>query len=328
MKLLTSYGRRALIRDPSADVLAVQAHSILTKHRHDKIDALTRGRSTAFAASHVELYMRPHNGKMPRVDEVGRGDVKVPPLWHVAAKQQKGRWYTDGSFHGRFPLMASSMELEKDRSFERSRSTWCRRSSGSSRRCCSTSARRSIRTRSTRRSPRKDASCSTRARSAARAVMVTTTAAATALAGTPEDVGTDYARIDVVRPQFIEAFNMSPLADDGALIASEGYAATPLTGVWANYPYLHNGSVPTLWHLLGPASERPAAFEVMAARRFDRERVGQPLHASDATRGLSETALLRRFRDDRNWFVVTRPGSGNGGHDFWNASAPTNAAAR
>ena len=88
--------------------------------------------------------------------------------------------------------------------------------------------------------------------------------------------------------------------------------------MWANYPYLHNGSVPTLWHLLGPASERPAVFEVMAARRFDRERVGQPLHASEATRGLSETALLRRFRDDRDWFVVTRPGSGNGGHDFWN----------
>ena len=35
---------------------------------------------------------------------------------------------------------------------------------------------------------------------------------------------------------------------------SEGYAATPLTGVWANYPYLHNGSVPTLHHLLGPAT--------------------------------------------------------------------------
>ena len=39
---------------------------------------------------------------------------------------------------------------------------------------------------------------------------------------------------------------------DGALVKSHGYAATPLTGVWANYPYLHNGSVPTLHHLLGP----------------------------------------------------------------------------
>ena len=62
--------------------------------------------------------MRPHNGAMPAVDEVGRGDVKTPPLWHTAAKIPSGRWYSDGSFHGEIPLMASSMELEKDRSFD------------------------------------------------------------------------------------------------------------------------------------------------------------------------------------------------------------------
>ncbi len=62
--------------------------------------------------------MRPHGGKMPGVDEVGRGDVKTPPLWHTVAKMPSGRWYSDGSFHGRVPLMASSMELEKDRSFD------------------------------------------------------------------------------------------------------------------------------------------------------------------------------------------------------------------
>ena len=62
--------------------------------------------------------MRPHDGEMPAVDEVGRGDVKTPPLWHTAAKMPVGRWYTDGSFHGPFPLMASSMELEKDRPFD------------------------------------------------------------------------------------------------------------------------------------------------------------------------------------------------------------------
>ena len=57
-------------------------------------------------------------GAMPPVDDVGRGDTKTPPLWHTAAKLPHGRWYTDGSFHGRIPLMASSMELEKDRSFD------------------------------------------------------------------------------------------------------------------------------------------------------------------------------------------------------------------
>ena len=69
---------------------------------------------------------------------------------------------------------------------------------------------------------------------------------------------------------------------------SDGYAATPLTGVWANYPYLHNGSVPTLSHLLGPVSERPAIFHVMAAGRFDRALVGQALYL-DPVNGSSGT---------------------------------------
>jgi hypothetical protein len=38
---------------------------ILSSHHHDKIDSLTRARSTALAASYVEMYMRSHNGIMP-----------------------------------------------------------------------------------------------------------------------------------------------------------------------------------------------------------------------------------------------------------------------
>ena len=40
---------------------------------------------------------------------------------------------------------------------------------------------------------------------------------------------------------------------------TEGYQATALDGVWAQAPYLHGGSVPTLYHLLVP-SQRPATF--------------------------------------------------------------------
>lgn len=39
----------------------------------------------------------------------------------------------------------------------------------------------------------------------------------------------------------------------------DGYNALPLGGVWAQAPYLHNGSVPTIFHLLVP-SERPDVF--------------------------------------------------------------------
>src|SRR5688572_28463964 len=119
LKTLTNEGwRGTLLRDPRDEALAADANRILRSHHHDKIDSLTRGRSTAFAASHVEMFMRNHGNRMPSDDDVGRGDVKTPPLWHTAAKMPVRRWYTDGSFHGPFPLMASSMELEKDRSFD------------------------------------------------------------------------------------------------------------------------------------------------------------------------------------------------------------------
>ncbi|MEM1299234.1 MAG: cytochrome c [Pseudomonadota bacterium] len=41
----------------------------------------------------------------------------------------------------------------------------------------------------------------------------------------------------------------------------DGYATQPLDGIWARAPYLHNGSVPSMWELLTP-EERPTAFEV------------------------------------------------------------------
>ncbi len=39
----------------------------------------------------------------------------------------------------------------------------------------------------------------------------------------------------------------------------EGYNALPLVGIWAQAPYLHNGSIPTLYHLLMPKT-RPNQF--------------------------------------------------------------------
>lgn len=38
--------------------------------------------------------------------------------------------------------------------------------------------------------------------------------------------------------------------------------AKPLYGVWATAPYLHNGSVPTMWDLLQPADARPKQFHI------------------------------------------------------------------
>jgi mono/diheme cytochrome c family protein len=51
------------------------------------------------------------------------------------------------------------------------------------------------------------------------------------------------------------------------------YKARPLNGVWATAPYLHNGSVPTLWSLLQTPETRPVEFRV-GNREFDPVNVG------------------------------------------------------
>ena len=51
------------------------------------------------------------------------------------------------------------------------------------------------------------------------------------------------------------------------------YRARPLNGVWATAPYLHNGSVPSLYWMLKPAAERPKQF-CMGFRDFDPQQVG------------------------------------------------------
>ncbi len=319
LKVLTNERwRPVMVRNPQDMAYAAAANRILNSHHHDKIDSLTRARSTAFAASHVELYARPHNGAMPPVDAVGRGDVKTPPLWHTAAKMQSGRWYSDGSFHGRVPMMASSMELEKDRPFDaliQSVLPMIKQEFDSVIRHLRPppypyAIDRDLAARGKALFYSKELRC-------ARCHGEYDGEGNVRWPGVHADVGTDDRRRQVVSDGFIDAFNRSPLAAEGTLETSEGYAATPLTGVWANYPYLHNGSVPTLYHLLGPASERPAIFNVMAARQFDRVRAGQRLYADPADERLSEAWLLRRSGADRNWFNTAREGCGNQGHDVW-----------
>jgi mono/diheme cytochrome c family protein len=51
------------------------------------------------------------------------------------------------------------------------------------------------------------------------------------------------------------------------------YVARPLVSIWATAPYLHNGSVPTLYDLLLPAKDRPKLFFV-GQREYDPERLG------------------------------------------------------
>ncbi len=79
------------------------------------------------------------------------------------------------------------------------------------------------------------------------------------------------------------------------------YRARPLNGVWATAPYLHNGSVPSLYQMLLPADRRDAVFYV-GSREFDPKDVG-----------FSRAAFEGGFR-----FDTAIPGNSNRGHEFRN----------
>ena len=51
------------------------------------------------------------------------------------------------------------------------------------------------------------------------------------------------------------------------------YKPRPLAGMWATPPFLHNGSVPTVYDLLSPVADRPTTFQV-GSREYDPERLG------------------------------------------------------
>jgi mono/diheme cytochrome c family protein len=97
-----------------------------------------------------------------------------------------------------------------------------------------------------------------------------------------------------------------------ASIDSTGaYVAPPLSGIWATAPYLHNGSVPTLWHLMHPG-ERPSRFYV-GGHALDLERVGIAGEVDDE-------GTLRYPRDYRPWstpmlYDTSEPGRSNRGHE-------------
>lgn len=77
----------------------------------------------------------------------------------------------------------------------------------------------------------------------------------------------------------------------------DAYKSKPLAGIWATPPFLHNGSVPTIYELLSPVAERSTTFQV-GSREYDTKHLG--------------LAKVKGF-----WTLDTRKdGNHNTGHEF------------
>lgn len=101
--------------------------------------------------------------------------------------------------------------------------------------------------------------------------------------------------------------NYTPATTAKPFASIMAYKARPLNGIWATAPYLHNGSVPTLYDLLLPKRQandppegeyRPDDFMV-GSREFDPEKIGFKSSGYDGF--LFRTSI---------W------GNGNGGHEY------------
>jgi hypothetical protein len=104
------------------------------------------------------------------------------------------------------------------------------------------------------------------------------------------------------------------------------YKARPLNGIWATAPYLHNGSVPTLYDLLGMsdvkltiddpdrpanAATRPDQFGV-GSRKYDPVKGGYVTDLSDP-----DNKFVFKIKDDTGAPI---PGNYNNGHDYGTAT--------
>ena len=105
----------------------------------------------------------------------------------------------------------------------------------------------------------------------------------------------------------IKAGNYDPDTTASPYQSLVSYKARPLNGIWATAPYLHNGSVPTLYDLLLPKKRegdpedgeyRPDEF-LIGSRQFDIEKVGFISEGFDGFR-----------------FLADRRGNFNGGHEY------------
>lgn len=130
-----------------------------------------------------------------------------------------------------------------------------------------------------------------------------------------EEIGTDPVRLQALTIAGRKKYARSWFAHHGepgeqdTVVDPDGYVAPPLDGIWASAPYFHNGSVPTLWHVMNP-SERPEIWRRVAPE-MDEQRVGFQIEIA-ARVPLEEPDVAIR----RSYFDARRFGKSNAGHLF------------
>lgn len=131
------------------------------------------------------------------------------------------------------------------------------------------------------------------------------------------EIGTDPVRLNALNVEhrsWMKNGWMSHYGRDRVDLDPGGYVAPPLVGIWASAPYFHNGSVPTLWHVLHPA-DRPKVWKRKSSSigngtDFDRKRIGVTVDSFD------ELPDVETLQQRRHYFDTTASGKSASGHTF------------
>lgn len=123
---------------------------------------------------------------------------------------------------------------------------------------------------------------------------------------TPANVGA-AAAVNAIRKQLYADAKIptSEQEPDVAFLAPCGYKARPLVGVWATPPFLHNGSVRTVFDLL--SDTRPATFSV-GSREYDPVNLGYA--EGPGFRSFTLDTSISGNRNTGHWWTddTARPG--------------------
>ena len=119
----------------------------------------------------------------------------------------------------------------------------------------------------------------------------------------PGLMGRAMSKLSLSPDELVSAHGYGPVYPDEPLPIPVvgGYKANPIEGMWSSPPFLHNGSVPSLYDLLTPAAVRPTKFQV--GREYDPIKVGIDTSGNSGTFQFDTAAV----------------GNSNAGHSFEDA---------
>jgi hypothetical protein len=128
-----------------------------------------------------------------------------------------------------------------------------------------------------------------------------------------KEIGTDPVRVNAYSMKATRHFNRTWLGKKHNFKRPQGYQTPPLDGIWATAPYLHNGSVPTVEHLLN-SKTRPRIFTrsyKTGRADYDTKKLGRKITELNKAVDPDLPAIERRKVYD-----TSKKGQGNAGHTY------------